>query len=323
MPAPCYACSRCAEPLRRRQRGAAVILALLTASLAALLAAAALADFSHAYDIRAGRYEQAQSRQLALGALDWARNVLADDRRSSANDHPGEAWAIRIPPTPVNNDPAAGIVGGHIVDLSGRFDLNALHPSRRQHAAARMHCEKLFAAVLGNPATAAQLVRTLDARLRTPRAAAGAPALADGTAVDGAAAHGPLLFSVDELARLPGFDAGTVAALAPHVSTLPAGAPLNANTVTPEVLAAVVEGLSLEQARILAAERERIWYRNLGDLGSRLGEGITRPSQDVLDVRSRYFRVDIHAAYGEAVTRLNAVLEREHNWPTLLWYRYE
>ncbi|MDY0046823.1 MAG: type II secretion system minor pseudopilin GspK [Thauera propionica] len=318
MPAPCYVCSRCAEGPQRRQRGAAVILALLTVSLAAILAAAALADFGYAYDLHAGRYEQAQSRQLALGALDWARNVLAEDRRTSTSDHGGEIWAISIPPTPIEEDPASGVIGGHILDLSGRFDLNALHPSRRQHAAARTRCERLFALVLGNPVMAEQLVATLDAHLRTPRAATDPSAATSATI-----AHGPQLFDTDELLRLPGFAPEIVSALAPHVSALPGDAALNANTATPEVLAAVIEGLGLDQARILAAERERVWYRNLGDLNGRLGEGVVLPSQSVLDVRSRFFRVHIHAAYGEALTRLNAVLDREQNWPNLLWYRYE
>lgn len=320
MPAPWYACSRCAERPRRRQRGAAVILALLTVSLAALLAAAALADFGHAYDVHAGRYEQAQSRQLALGALDWARNVLAEDRRTSASDHLGEAWAIRIPPTPVDGDPAAGIVGGHISELSGRFDLNALHPSRRLHATAKLRCERLFALVLDDAALAARLAQALDTHFRTPR-----PAPTPAQAQDGppAAALGPLLLGIDELVRLPGFDADIIAALAPHVAALPTAAAINANTATPEVLAAVVDGLALDQARIMAAERERIWYRNRGDFNTRLGDGASAPAQDVIDVRSRYFRIDIHASYGEAVTRLHALLDREQNWPTLLWYRYE
>lgn len=320
MPARCCGPMRCAERLRKCQRGAAIILALLAASLAAMLAAAALADFGHAYDIHAGRHEQAQSRQLALGAVDWARSVLAQDGRNSSSDHPGEAWAIRIPPTPIDGDPAAGIIGGHISELSGRFDLNALHPSRRLHGAARTHCERLFGLVLGDAGTATRLVHALDVHLRTPPSST-----ETGTSANGkpAARYGPLLASVDELLRLPGFDADILAALAPHLAALPAGAPINANTATPEVLAAVVEGLPLDQARLLAAERERIWYRNPGDFRARLGEGAVPPGREVLDVRSRYFRVDIHAAYGEAVTRLHALLERERNWPTLLWYRYE
>ena len=40
----------------------------------------------------------------------------------------------------------------------------------------------------------------------------------------------------------------------------------------------------------------------------------------VLDVRSRYFLVTVTAAYGDAVLNLQAMLDRESNWPSILWY---
>lgn len=314
MPARWSASSPCAKSPRRHQHGAAIILALLTVSLAAILAAATLADFGHAYDVHSGRYEQAQSRQLALGALDWARNVLAEDQRTSANDHLDEAWAIHIPPTPIDHDVNAGVIGGHIIDLSGRFNLNALHPAHRQHATARIQCERLFSAILGNPMLAVQMVTAIDEQFRTQTST---------THDEETASAGRRLISLEELAQSPLFSAEVIAALVPHVSTLPDVAPINANTATPEVLVAVVEGLSLDEARILTAERERVWYRNLADFSARLGEGVTPPSTSVLSVRSRYFQATIHAGYGQAITRLQAVLDREQTWPSILWYRYE
>lgn len=301
--------SRYADP--SRQRGAAIILALLSVALAAIMAAAALADFGHAYDVHAGRFEQAQSRQFALAALDWARNTLAQDQRRSASDHLGEAWAIRIPPTPIEDGQAAGVVGGHITDLSGRFNLNTLHPSNRNHANARMQCERLFALALDDPDLAARLVLALKARLEA------------GKASGATASTAPRLPSTDALLDLPGFSPAILEALTPHISALPAIHPINVNTATAEVLASVIDGLDLDRARILVVERQRTWFRNLDDLRTRLGTEIPLPSQNLLGVRSRYFRVNIHASHGEAVTRLHAVLDREQTWPTLLWYRYE
>lgn len=110
-------------PLRRaRQRGAAVILALLTVALVAGLAAAAVGDLGVAMDQVTGRHDQAQARQLARGAVDWARNVLAEDARGSTVDHLGEAWAVQVPPTPVEE----GELAGEIREQSGRINLNNL-----------------------------------------------------------------------------------------------------------------------------------------------------------------------------------------------------
>ena len=86
------------------------------------------------------------------------------------------------------------------------------------------------------------------------------------------------------------------------------------------MLAAVLDGLSLDAARNLVAARERAWFRNLGDLQGRLPEGAGLPAGRVLDVRSRYFLVTVTAAYGDAVLNLQAMLDRESNWPSILWY---
>ena len=82
----------------------------------------------------------------------------------------------------------------------------------------------------------------------------------------------------------------------------------------------MLDSLSLDVARNLVAARERAWFRNLGDLEGRLPEGAALPAGRVLDVRSRYFLVTISAAYGDALLNLQAMLDRESNWPAILWY---
>ena len=119
MPAPSPASCRCAE------RGAAVVTALLTVALVAGLASALVADYGAGLESLAGRRDQAQARWLARGAVDWGRNVLADDRRRTRVDHLGETWAIRVPPMAVEE----GEVGGELQDLSGLFNVNNLAPA--------------------------------------------------------------------------------------------------------------------------------------------------------------------------------------------------
>lgn len=297
-----------------RQHGAALILAMLTVSLATLLAAAVLEDFGFAYEVHAGRYEQSQSRQLALGAIDWSRNVLAEDQRTSSSNHLDEAWAIEIPPTPISEDAADGTIGGRIVDLSGRFNLNALLPSNRQRSIARLRAERLFTLVLDDPVQAAMLVSQLQQHLDRGAADADRDARS-------ASQRGRPLANPEALRRIPGFSADIIERLMPHVTAVPEYHPINANTATAEVLAATVDGLELPAARVLVAERERLWYRNLGDFVARLGTEVTAPGDGAIDVRSRYFLVSVQASHGHAITRLEALLDREQTWPTILWYR--
>src|SRR5205085_10819885 len=68
------------------------------------------------------------------------------------------------------------------------------------------------------------------------------------------AANVPMV-QVEELYRIRGFDAKTVAKLRPYVTALPAGTLLNANTASATVLAAVLD-LSPSEAADLVTARE-------------------------------------------------------------------
>ena len=319
--------SRCAR--RAAQRGAAVVLALLTVSFAAMLAAAALADFGHGLAMLGGRHDQAQAWQLGRAAVDWSRNILADDARRTSTDHFGEIWTTAIPVTAIGSDSADGSVGGAIHDLSGRFNLNDLAPNGRPDTPAIARFTRLLGLVGMDDASANATARALAAHLQGGTAELGtAPAAAPGTAPDersggetnANAGGGRALVETRELVLLGLVPAATFATLEPHVVAAPPGAPININTASAEVLAAVLDSLSLDVARNLVAARERAWFRNLGDLEGRLPEGAALPAGRVLDVRSRYFLVTISAAYGDALLNLQAMLDRESNWPSILWY---
>src|SRR3546814_9224689 len=96
------------------------------------------------------------------------------------------------------------------------------------------------------------------------------------------------LIDLDELALVRGFDVGVRARLAPFVTALPTTTALNVNTAPPEVLAAVVDGLDIDSARALVAQRNGIFYRNNTDFLAQLGKDASVPAQDIR-VGSDYF----------------------------------
>lgn len=296
MPARSRAFSPCAE---RRQRGAAVVLALLTVGLATMLASAALADLALSVDVAQGRADRAHARQLALGAVDWARHVLADDGRNSPVDHAGEPWAIRIPPTPLFDDPAQGTISGYIEDRSGLFNLNSLAPAGEPDTAAVERFVRLLT-LLGEPPTRAQLAALqLVARLTT---------------------SGPLSQTAD-LGAQPGFDAALIERLDAVATAVPTPTRINLNTAPPEVLAALVPGLGLDVARALVAGRERAWFHNTGEFKARLPQGLSLLDAAQADVRSRHFRITVQGRHGVSVTRIEALVDRDRDWPTILWMK--
>ena len=299
------------------QRGVAVVLAMGVVALAAIAAAAMLASqstWSRHAELTA---EHVQAQALVRAGVDWARAVLSDDRRASGVDHLGEPWALRLPPVPVDN----GELAGQIEDQQGAFNLNNLV---RNGKVSPPHVEQFrrLLQILGLPdALAASLVDWLDADSE--------PQPQDG-AEDGyyRALQPPYLAAnralteVAELALVRGFDQAARARLRPFVSALPRFTAVNANTASPEVLAAVVNGLGLDGARALVAQRERAYFRNFSDFFSQLPPGLIVPTESI-SVSSDYFLASVRVSIGGAQARGSALLARgQAGWPAVVWRKY-
>ncbi|MBL8198517.1 MAG: type II secretion system minor pseudopilin GspK, partial [Chromatiales bacterium] len=106
-----------------RQRGIAVLTAVLVVTLATVLAVNLL--WQSSVDLR--RTEtlllQDQARQYDLGGEELARVFLAKDYRNDPGgmDTSKEIWA-----TPLKRDFEGGFFEGWLLDQQGRFDLNSL-----------------------------------------------------------------------------------------------------------------------------------------------------------------------------------------------------
>jgi general secretion pathway protein K len=199
---------------RKRQRGVAVITALLVVAVAASAATLMLAQQSAMLDQTMLVASRAQAEVYAQAGLDWARGVLLQDGKSTSTDNLAELWAQPIVGMPIER----AVVAGDIADEQGRFNLNNV--------------------VLGNNARSEPDIQVLR-RLLT--LAGLAPELADavvdwidfdddlasGAGAEGGyylglprpyrAANAPMV-QVDELYRVRGFDAAAVARLRPYVT---------------------------------------------------------------------------------------------------------
>src|SRR4029079_17079505 len=81
---------------RIRIRGAALLMAMLTVTLVATFAAAALWQQWRSIEVEAAERSRVQSAWILPGALDWARLVLREDVKSGGADHLGEPWAVPL-----------------------------------------------------------------------------------------------------------------------------------------------------------------------------------------------------------------------------------
>lgn len=94
----------CCKPPRKgwrlkRPQGAAIIVALLAVALVAGLATTILFRLDIGIERDTGLRDQAQARQLALSAIDFARLTLEADARTTRIDWAGEPWAQVLSPT--------------------------------------------------------------------------------------------------------------------------------------------------------------------------------------------------------------------------------
>jgi general secretion pathway protein K len=292
---------------------------MLTLALMAEIAALVVADYGSAMELLVGRQDQGQSRWLARGAVDWARNVLAEDARTSSSDHLGEMWATRIAPTPVED----GEVGGEIVDYSGYFNLNGL-AENGVAVAEQVESYKRLLQLIGVPpqdaaSLAAALVDWLDAN--NERENNGAES--DWYAAQGKryrVANGPLA-DIDELGLVRGYSEDLINRLRSVAAVLPESTPINANTAPPEVLSALVPNLTIDEARVMAARRRARPFADAAGFLAQLPRGAKPPPAGRFSVTSRYFLVGGRAKYGLAVTRMQVLLDRRSVWPEIVWQK--
>ena len=275
----------------RSQRGTALIIALLVLAIAGAAAVAMIESQDlQQRSLKAERdYEQA--RWMLRGGMHWARYILFEDARSGSEDHGRELWASGLPPTDVQ----LGSLAGEIRDEQALFNLNNL-----------LRGGKI------SPPHVAALGRLLAALGRRPELADAIAAAMD--------ASRPLA-DIAELAGMRAMDPDTLARLQRYATALPRPTPVNVNTAAPEVLVAVVEGLTLPEAQALSRRLATEPVRRLEEFQARLRAGLSFNPQDV-SVGSQFFLVQGRAKVGATDLRMQALLQRGGTaLPAIVWQR--
>ena len=192
------------------QRGVAVVLAMGVVALATMAATAIVVTQSTWSRQRELGADHVQAQLVLRAGVDWACAVLSDDRRTSAVDHLGEPWALRLPPLPVDN----GKLAGHIEDQQGVFNLNNLVSEGKVVLSQLAHFRRLLA-ILDLPADLADaLADWLDADSEPQPRGGAEDRYYLGLEAPYLAANRPLV-DVAELALVRGFDDGRLRAPAP------------------------------------------------------------------------------------------------------------
>ena len=298
-----------------RQRGVALITAVLIVALATILAINV--TFQGMVDRRrsANLFAMDAGYEVALGAEAWAADFLRKDARESQTDHFGETWAKALPPLPVGE--GIGIVEGRLDDQQGRFNINNLvFADGTPNPVAIKQLERILSMLAIEPTWATAMADWLDAD--------GQPGFPDG-AEDSVymgmdpphlAANMPVTLA-SELMVLPGFGDERYRKLRPFVTALPVGSKLNVCTA-PGV---VIDALSEVQRQFsvnpedLAKRRQDGCFPTLEDLRGALGQAEYDQVKDSLSESSSYFRATVWVTIGTAQFTLYSLLARAGNGP--------
>jgi len=315
--------SSCA--FKDRQRGAAIVTALLIVALATTIVSALFARQSATVRTIENRLAITQARWIERAAIDWARVILRQDARSSSTDHLGEPWAVPVADTRVNASVGAGgaldtgatpaTLSGQILDMQGRFNLANVVPGGRVDPVEAAALATLLTLV-GQPSSLAEplIARLLAATPVVKETAGGGTGTGAGTGVSPLNSPRPSAFPIRRAADLltvPGFDAVAVAALEPLVVMLPRAAPLNINTASAEVIAARTSGMELSQARAFVAARERVPFRDLTDANQAYEPQAQIFKAERWGVTSAWFLVRGAVRYDRIESRSDTLLERK------------
>ena len=279
----------------RTERGAAIVLAMLLAALAAAVAATVFADQQRWSRTVEHRRDQVQAQALVVAGVQWGRQILYDDKQRSSIDHLREPWAMALPAIPLDN----GEVRGSIGDAQARLNVIALGDTGARASIERARIERLFAQ-RGGP------VGAIDA-------------IAGWIDRDALAANAQVL-RVAELAEVKGVTPSSLANVAPYLTALPAGTPVNVNTAPPEVLAAIVDTLGAEGLAKLLAARAQKPFASVLEFRAQLPQSALLAGDETLSVQSDHFYVTIEARQGATVARARALLRRRGGeWPEIVW----
>ncbi|WP_018716554.1 type II secretion system minor pseudopilin GspK [Arhodomonas aquaeolei] len=309
---------------RYRQRGVALITAVLITALAATAATALLWQGHLAIRRTQNVVADGQAWQYALAAEAVAVDILARDRGDNDADGAGDAWYGELPP--VNEGGATITVT--IEDLQGRLNLNALAAGDEQR----------------RRLAAAALERLVGAAVPTAPAAGIAPAIEDwidddlqpgfpGGAEDDfytrqqppyRAANAPLA-GASGLRLIRGVDDAVLAALQGRVTALPVEAEgINLNTAPPELLAALHPDVAASDVRALVAGRRDTTLTSV-EAALQLAPSLAQPElpRTWLRVDSDYFLVTARVSLGRVNATHYSVIHRTTDGPIEVIYRGE
>lgn len=318
------------RPRLLRQRGVAVVTALLLTTLAISIVASLF--WQQQVQVRSMENQRLhlQTKWILRGALDWASLVLRQDAYTSQYTSLDQVWATPLAETRldqyiererVEGESFDASLSGNIVDATSRYNLANL-ARNRQKVPEQLD---IFRRLLDNLRLDARLAMRIADFVAQGQQAGPPPDPANPDAGKGDTTPNPLppvppangvpipVQRVDDLLAVQGITPEILEKLRPFLTVLPAGekaTKLNVNTVPAELLAAIVPGMSLSRANSLVEQRKRAPWRDQQYFRQAVQGGSGGELPDTWDIKSRWFFVQSRIRLDRAALNAESLIER-------------
>ena len=270
--------------MRNRQRGAALLTAMIIVTLVVTLASQMVWQQWRAVQVETAERARLQSAWILSGALAWAQLILREDAKSGRPTALTEPWATPLAEARLStflavdkdntvDDGPEAFLSGSIVDAQSRYNLRNLVDDNKVVDAELEGLRQLFETINVAPGVAERIATGL------------LQALAPG-------GGGSVPLPPESVAQLAwfGIDSESIQLMSPYVVILPARARVNLNTAPREVMLAAITGLDVGTAERLIQVRQRTPFKSLAEVETHLPEGVDIEEKRVT-LRSDYFEI--------------------------------
>jgi general secretion pathway protein K len=309
----------------RSESGAAIIGVLVVLALCTMLVSGLFAREYVTLRSVENRASLSQIRWMERAVLDWVQVALVFDAMNDGlrkmSDECNEPWASAVERDTQFDETTTGgiglstperpaIISGQIKDAQARFNLNNLVDASKDPIITRSEPQiAAFRRLLGHLQLPADLADTLADYLLLIRPRT----IGD----KNEPAKKPQLIFVEDLAAISAFTPAHIQKLEKFVIFLPTKVQttVNVNFAEPEVLAAVIEGLSMGEARRVSRASQCREPINRKDEITKMFGAANALTLDFVDVKTDYFLVEGNVRFDRMEVKTEALLKRDRSGP--------
>ncbi|MED6317313.1 MAG: type II secretion system minor pseudopilin GspK [Pseudomonadota bacterium] len=246
------------------QRGVALLTILLLVVSITVVAGAMLASQKVAIRRSGLLFDQNQLLQDIDAGQQLAVTMIRADSKFNDTDSEQDIWAQPIPPYTLANHS----VSIELRDEAGRFNINNLYQGGTVDTAALEVFQRLLTQLNLEPDIAIAVLDWQDTDSEVYLDGGDESAVYSqqlNRSVDGALPNQPFV-SVDQLQEVRGVSAEVLATLRPYLTAVPYYLPININTASPALLAALIDGATSQQMQGIVDTRSKQVLTSIDEL---------------------------------------------------------